>query len=1083
MAGHGTSSAAGAKKDVLDQLADDLAKEGLASLLADTDIAAYAVDWIVEEFGTRKVTARLAVRLLATLAAATAEKSGEWLSDVARQHLKALFLRLPFAKELEAKAKTFIGYIDTELRAKNEVKKVLAGGMRPRDSQHAEELKEEMRMGLEALVKLDELADAVAALKELISPQPLLDLPLFDEGTGGLNRFFFGTQKIPLRGRDADLAALEDFLVSPAPFTWWLVAGPGGLGKSRLALELCLRQGMVWRAGFLPGDYTAQDFRIWKPSQPTLIVIDYVMSRAEAIGELCRTLYLRRNELVFPVRLLLLEREAQGDWLDRMHGGRGSDRAAIMAARHAEPRALKPLSPDDLWQTIAFILDDAGKPHPDKGSTLALLTHIDPEGRPLFAALLADALAAGAMPQQWNRHILVKNVLGREEANWWKAARVTEEDKNLLALATLCGGLERGDAHPPVIAERLASFSPQRYRAMTGENVAARLAPLQPDIVGELFVLERLSPGKAPDSIIDAFRDAAWKENQGAGIPDFLYRAARDFAPHPALQRLAKAAVQTSAERENWALTATDLVVALGAVDVGSAEQVHADLAALARSHPKERVLRVEQAKASYNVVNAWCRRGALEQARAVYQGLSDLARWHADDTALGERQAKAIVNLIPCCGLWGEITLAQQLYDEAMALAKRYRKEPVFRERQAEAAVNLINLYADRDPRKATEVYEALARLADCHLDEAPLRIMHAVALRNRFERALNLANPKGARHDYDELALLARRHGDLSTIGEIAAKAAVRVLIAYGVAGQVVKAQEIYDELKAVAASIGSAEARRDQGAASFNLVSFYGRAGDRTSAQKIFEEISALASRYPAETVLRFDRSAAGFNLLAAYHRAGELSAEQQIYDELATFAENQPSEGQLCELQARAAILLASSYGQAGDLTKARDLHDRIASLAQAHPNRPLLRKHQATMTFNLINALWQKAGPAQAILMYGPLVSLARSHPEEPELREEQARAALNLINRYGDAGELGEARRLYGELLLLCSQYKSDVSLRVAGVQASVYLRDLYERAGNANAAAEMEREIQALSVGREPASPGPAAEDMGGRH
>jgi hypothetical protein len=44
--------------------------------------------------------------------------------------------------------------------------------------------------------------------------------------------------------------------------------------------------------------------------------------------------------------------------------------------------------------------------------------------------------------------------------------------------------------------------------------------------------------------MIDAFRDAGWKENQGAGISDFLYRAASDFAPHPALRRLATAAAQ-----------------------------------------------------------------------------------------------------------------------------------------------------------------------------------------------------------------------------------------------------------------------------------------------------------------------------------------------------------------------------------------------------------------------------------------------------------------------------------------------------------------------------------------------------------
>ena len=42
MAGHAPTSAAGANKDALDELADDLAKEGLAHLLADADIAQHA---------------------------------------------------------------------------------------------------------------------------------------------------------------------------------------------------------------------------------------------------------------------------------------------------------------------------------------------------------------------------------------------------------------------------------------------------------------------------------------------------------------------------------------------------------------------------------------------------------------------------------------------------------------------------------------------------------------------------------------------------------------------------------------------------------------------------------------------------------------------------------------------------------------------------------------------------------------------------------------------------------------------------------------------------------------------------------
>jgi tetratricopeptide (TPR) repeat protein len=1063
MADHGTSSPAAAKKDALDHLADEIAKEGLASLLADTDIATHAVDWIVEEFGTRKITARLAVRVIATLASAGAEKGGEWLSDVAKQQMKALFLRLPFAKQLEAKAKTFIGYLDKDLRAKNEVKKVLSGGIRPRDAEYADELKEEMRVGLEALVKLDELSEAIAVLKELVSPQPLLNLPLFDEGPEGLNRFFFGTQKVPLCGRDADLAALEEFLATPASFGWWLVAGPGGLGKSRLALELCLRQGMVWRAGFLPSDYTAEHFRSWQPNQPTLIVIDYVMSRAEAIGQLCRTLYLRRKELTFPVRLLLLEREAQGDWLDRMHGGRGSDRATLLAARYAEPHILKPLSPDDLWRTITSMLDDASRPHPDKRATLALLSQMDPEGRPLFAALLADALAAGASPWQWNRMVLLKSVLEREEANWWKTADITDADKELLAIATLCGGLRRDEKHPQEIAVRLAEFSPQRYRAMTGENAAERLTPLQPDIIGELFVLESLSPANTSGTVIDAFRNAAWEENEGAGISEFLYRAAYDFAPHPALRQLMVAATQTSITRAKWARAATDLVIALGGKDIESAEQILAALVTLAQSHPGERVLRVEQAKASYNLINAWCRRERLVKAKEVYDELVNLATHYPDDSALSERQAKAVVNLIPSCKFWDQTTLAQQLYDEVVALAVKYNNS-WFRERQAEAAVNLMNAYTDVDTTKLMGIYRSLVELVDANPAEPLLALALMQALRNRLASAFRSDDLEEARQVYEQLVRLARQYADLITIGETAKDAAIRILIAYGDAGQIAKSQEFYDELKMAAADAGSAEARRMQANAAFNLVSIYGNAGHLAQAHKVFEEVAALAASYPAEPVLRWDRSVAGFNLISSYHRAREIDSERQVYDELEKFASNHLDEHQLRELQARASILLVSSYGEAGDLTSARGLYDSIAVLAAAHPNEPPLRKHLAAVSFNLMNARWEKDDRPSAILMYDRLVSLAHSHAQEAELRLTQGSAALNLIIRYSDAGELDEARRLHGELVSLCRQYKSEGAFCDTGVKASLLLYDFYKNGGNTKLAKEMLRDAEQLS-------------------
>jgi uncharacterized membrane protein len=39
-----------------------------------------------------------------------------------------------------------------------------------------------------------------------------------------------------LVGRNAELAALNDFTASKSTFSWWWLQGPGGIGKSKLAL-------------------------------------------------------------------------------------------------------------------------------------------------------------------------------------------------------------------------------------------------------------------------------------------------------------------------------------------------------------------------------------------------------------------------------------------------------------------------------------------------------------------------------------------------------------------------------------------------------------------------------------------------------------------------------------------------------------------------------------------------------------------------------------------------------------------------------------------------------------------------------
>jgi hypothetical protein len=141
----------------------------------------------------------------------------------------------------------------------------------------------------------------------LKSNPPLQVIPI---PTSENYRFHFRAQRVPFLGRDDEFQRLQEFLESTYPLTWWIVTGSGGLGKSRLALELCKRYASSWHTGFLLLNHGFESYwHEWQPKQPTLIIVDYIISRVEDIHNILVMLLSRTIPLNWPVRLLLLERE------------------------------------------------------------------------------------------------------------------------------------------------------------------------------------------------------------------------------------------------------------------------------------------------------------------------------------------------------------------------------------------------------------------------------------------------------------------------------------------------------------------------------------------------------------------------------------------------------------------------------------------------------------------------------------------------------------------------------------------------------------------------------------------------------
>jgi hypothetical protein len=235
-------------------------------------------------------------------------------------------------------------------------------------------------------------------------------------GTDDRKRFVFKNQAIPLVGREDEFAHLEAFLAPhQSAFRWMVLAGSGGVGKSRLALELCqAKAAHHWNAGFARPELETIDWRTWQPRMPTLIAIDYAGRLAEKVGSMLAGLAEREpaHALRFPVRVLVIERDAGGAWLDTIQNA--SDRVDDSLTRHA---AVVLVKLDDPWPMFEAV---AGGTKLGREATLAALAGIDDQQRPLFAYLMADAIANDKDVGAWDKAVLLRNIIDRDRQHYWR---------------------------------------------------------------------------------------------------------------------------------------------------------------------------------------------------------------------------------------------------------------------------------------------------------------------------------------------------------------------------------------------------------------------------------------------------------------------------------------------------------------------------------------------------------------------------------------------------------------------------------------------------------------------------------------
>ncbi|WP_037680104.1 BTAD domain-containing putative transcriptional regulator [Streptomyces griseus] len=319
---------------------------------------------------------------------------------------------------------------------------------------------------------------------------------------------------VTFHGRDEELAEIARWRDGRDPTAIRLVTGPGGQGKTRLALAAVEKASAAgWAAGFLADGADLDELRslLSVRAVPLLLVLDYAEARTSQLRSLCD---LAAAEGVAgpgrpPIRILLLARKA-GEWWSTA-AGHARARGLLSEDPDAAPFPLPVLEPSAAARTEAARIAAS-----DLGERLReLRPGTDPLGAPVPD--VTDERFAGALNLQMTVLVAVLQhldpvptaggepdevvLLLHEHRHWRSTADAFgltdlpwDELSLLVTAATLCGARDETEALATL--GRLPRTRTNTSRHDVAVRWLAGLYPsdgrywgaLQPDRLGEFLV-------------------------------------------------------------------------------------------------------------------------------------------------------------------------------------------------------------------------------------------------------------------------------------------------------------------------------------------------------------------------------------------------------------------------------------------------------------------------------------------------------------------------------------------------------------------------------------------------------------------
>jgi CHAT domain len=321
---------------------------------------------------------------------------------------------------------------------------------------------------------------------------------------------------VPFHFRQSEIENLETWCRSGENLGIRLYTGPGGMGKTRLALEICRRlRSEGWQAGLVDHERPAEE--TWRDLEeiggPRLLIVDYAETRRDHLVPLLRQI--DRTEDDAPIRVLLLARAAL-DWWDQLKA-EGDGVGELLSGPATRWHTLQPLafSPEDRAKSYE-IAAEAFAGRLEKDVTEDLPGDLDAEHYKRALLLHMSALAAVDGVDVKGEDGILDYVLDRERRFWGRLAGEWELPKvvttgigRAMAAITLGGGVD--DEEKAVLAMRGLSFfrdekeniliSVARLLSETYPGENHWIEPVMPDLLGEHLIMREME--KDADELLD----------------------------------------------------------------------------------------------------------------------------------------------------------------------------------------------------------------------------------------------------------------------------------------------------------------------------------------------------------------------------------------------------------------------------------------------------------------------------------------------------------------------------------------------------------------------------------------------------